>query len=1589
MMRLDFQNCYYTYEWAETALSDLTTNDVFVIVGTVSSTSYSMSNNSSGNPAASSVSISNQRITSSVDDNIIWKFSGNSTDGYTFHPYGTNTTWLYCNTSNSNLRVGNGNDANRKLYVAANNTLKTNDNSTAKYLNVYTNGPDWRAYASNSTSTNVKYYRRQVVVPTITVPTTSLTNFTYSSGNGPSEPQSFTVSGVNLSANLSIAAPTHYELRQGTDGSWTNSISLTPSSGTVSSTTIYARLKSGLSIGNYNSENVNITSTGATAKTVSLSGSVSGYTLTYNGNGNTGGSVPTDATAYEKNASVTILGNTGSLVKTHYDFVGWTRNIGNTPKTYVAGDTLIIKANTTVNAVWTPTTHIFNTAISPANSGTVDAKNGNNETVASGSAVAETSQLTLTATPSENYRFTSWSVSGTGSTVAPNNASPATFTMGTADATATANFTRIYTITCATGLTNGSISADLETAAAGETVKITASPADGYILSTITVTKDGGGTIDAANINNPANHAEFAMPTDNVTVSATFTEVYHVTYNANEAESGTVPTDNTNYTSANNTVTVKGNTGNLARTGYDFGGWNTQADGNGTNYLANATFQIASNTTLYAKWVPGTYTVAVSSVDNVTITARYGENSIAEGSSASVLIGTEVSLCADGLASGKAIVWDVCKTGETSTKVTVTDNKFVVPAYGVTISGTVGDLFEKYTSTIAAGDYVIYSNGAAMKNSISSDRFVNQTQNISIDGDNLLINDATTTANITWQVAANGDYWTLYNASVKKYAGGTSTKNQGALLDEVTDYAKWSVEVENGSFDFINLGRSSGSDPNNKYLRKNGNSGWACYATGQSAKPYLYKKVNSYQLDVASVENGTIAVSVSGLSDIAEGANANVRSGATVTLIATPDANYVNNPWTVYKTGYPETTVTVENNQFSMPEYPVTVSTSFRSANTVTLTYSENGVVSSSDVTEGEITLKNASQITIPAGYTFVGWSASPNDFSAIYNGTYMLSGNTTLYAVFSIDMPTDFSFEINTSDFVTGGYDGNNNEKTTVAEAVTGETLSVKWTSYQVMQINSAMQWQKDYGYIYNSTNLGTVKSVVVTSTAGTFTTYYGTSAQPSSGAAEAGKGYFKTSVGSVTGTTSKVTVTFAKNTPHYFTRVFGNETATADIEINGPSIIPSGSSLNMGDYALTNGTAANLIIEDGGQLKFASAGAKDGSVQATVQKDIAAWTEGTTDGWYFIASPINVNNLNPSTVTNMLPADEGSGDNIIRNYDLYWLEDVDPIPMWRNYRNTSFNLANGQGYLYARREAATLEFAGAVKPYDANNTITITAGWNLVGNPYTFNAYPNHAYYTISNANTGITAQTATSSAAVAPCTGIIVKAVENGSIKFLDEAPVGAANNGNLQMTLSQTAATRGGNNTETLDNAIVSFNEGTQLEKFYFGEQSANIFIPQGNEEYAIVSSNAQGEMPVNFKAYVAGEYTITVNPEEVEMDYLHLIDNIAGNDVDLLTHPSYTFNASNDDYPSRFRLVFSAINNGNDNDNENFAFISNGQIILTTDACDASLQVIDMMGRIVSTEQVNGNSIRLANLAKGVYVLRLVGNKVKTQKIVVE
>ena len=411
----------------------------------------------------------------------------------------------------------------------------------------------------------------------------------------------------------------------------------------------------------------------------------------------------------------------------------------------------------------------------------------------------------------------------------------------------------------------------------------------------------------------------------------------------------------------------------------------------------------------------------------------------------------------------------------------------------------------------------------------------------------------------------------------------------------------------------------------------------------------------------------------------------------------------------------------------------------------------------------------------------------------------------------------------------------------------------------------------------------------------------------------------------------------------------------------VKAAAIIPNNYIANVGDITLQDG--GSITIADGGQLLHTNEG-----VVATVQKSISGY--GTSDGGYNLIANPTLNALSPAN----LGMTTGS-------YDLYWF-DQSEANEWRNYKSESFNLENGKGYLYANSANTDIAFTGVLNRANADISMPMTydanadfAGWNLVGNPYACTAYlaDGRAFYTMNGEGTEIIASTSSSIEAME---GIFVIANEDGeTMQFTTEVPQGSK--GGMVLNLSQG---RG-----IIDRAVVRFGEGRQLPKFQINRNSTKLYIPQDNKDYAVVHAEKAGEMPVNFKAKENGTYTISVNTEGLELDYLHLIDNMTGADVDLLATSSYTFTAKTTDYESRFKLVF-AVKDGPSTDSGTFAFISDGNIIVNGEGV---LQVVDVMGRVIVQGDAM-NRVSTSGMTPGVYVLRLIdGNDVRTQKIIIK
>ena len=138
-----------------------------------------------------------------------------------------------------------------------------------------------------------------------------------------------------------------------------------------------------------------------------------------------------------------------------------------------------------------------------------------------------------------------------------------------------------------------------------------------------------------------------------------------------------------------------------------------------------------------------------------------------------------------------------------------------------------------FSGALVEGDYLITYDGAAMNNTVSSDRLQATTLTLT---DGTVVDPA---ASIVWHIAKSGDYWTIYNADVQKYAAGTGAKNKAQLLASGTDdKSLWTVSGTE-TYDFVNKANAAASV--NSTLRKNGTYGFACYATSTGGALTLYK----------------------------------------------------------------------------------------------------------------------------------------------------------------------------------------------------------------------------------------------------------------------------------------------------------------------------------------------------------------------------------------------------------------------------------------------------------------------------------------------------------------------------------------------------------------------------------------------------------------------------------------------------------------------------------------------------------------------------------------------------------------------------
>lgn len=179
----------YSQTWEKVSLTDLTTDDVFVIVGTISNKTYALPNTeTTDQPAAVAITISTDgnQITGDVTDNLKWNIE-KSEEKYTFYPNGNKKAWLY-NDTKTKLGIGSTGTNKTFKYVAISSKQYEGllNTSTNRYICIYSD-KDWRAYTNNNIkATKISYYKYTTSSTSSATTTTFGTNsgktFTFTNG---------------------------------------------------------------------------------------------------------------------------------------------------------------------------------------------------------------------------------------------------------------------------------------------------------------------------------------------------------------------------------------------------------------------------------------------------------------------------------------------------------------------------------------------------------------------------------------------------------------------------------------------------------------------------------------------------------------------------------------------------------------------------------------------------------------------------------------------------------------------------------------------------------------------------------------------------------------------------------------------------------------------------------------------------------------------------------------------------------------------------------------------------------------------------------------------------------------------------------------------------------------------------------------------------------------------------------------------------------------------------------------------------------------------------------------------------------------
>jgi uncharacterized repeat protein (TIGR02543 family) len=315
------------------------------------------------------------------------------------------------------------------------------------------------------------------------------------------------------------------------------------------------------------------------------------FTITYNSNGATSGSssIASETWTYNPTTPLTLSG-VGNLAKTGFTFSNWATTANATTGLTSASPTV----NTTYYAVWTATQYTVSYVPGTGASGTIASPA--NKTLGQTFTLDSGSTLTPPASNGNvTYSFAFWS-DGT-----KTYKSGATYVMPAANVILTANWIAIYNVTYNPNGGTSSIASVQRTENDSITIEIAATRT-GYNFVKWEDQSSGlwnPGETTTVTAGRFLFNAQWSAK--NNTIS----------FNGNSNTGGSVPANGT-YVTDGTAYVIPGNSNLLVRTGYTFIGWNTLANGTGTDYPAGvgSTYSAPADLALFAKWQANTYLIS-------------------------------------------------------------------------------------------------------------------------------------------------------------------------------------------------------------------------------------------------------------------------------------------------------------------------------------------------------------------------------------------------------------------------------------------------------------------------------------------------------------------------------------------------------------------------------------------------------------------------------------------------------------------------------------------------------------------------------------------------------------------------------------------------------------------------------------------------------------------------------------------------------------------------------------------------------------------------------------------------------------------